>query len=255
MSESGHYHREDDSYRWRTLQPINALLFVAPLLVAFHVGSALTEAPLAASDDLGLFATRDLERILGVFGSTAPYLPPLLVAAALLAQHAVRRDRWRFDATVFVGMIVESVLWALPLLALNYLCGRLLNTGGSMLAAGDGPQLVSVLKALGAGVYEEFVFRLVGLGLVAWVLVTVFSVRKRKDWVVLLAMVASSVAFSLYHFSTAGGAMTPEFNAGDFTWRAAAGLCLALAFVTRGFGVAVGAHVVWDLYVILLTGA
>lgn len=255
MSEADHYRREKDSYRWRTLQSVNALLFVAPMLVAFHVGSAVIDAPLAAQDNLGLFATRDLERILGVFGSTAPYLPPLLVGAALLVQHAARRDRWRLDATVFVGMVVESVIWALPLLALNYLCGRLLNTGGSILAAGDSPQLVNVLKALGAGVYEEFVFRLVGLGLLTWIIVNVFSVRKRRDWVVLFAIVASSLAFSLYHFSAGGRAMTPEFNAGDFTWRAAAGLCLALAYVTRGFGVAVGAHVVWDLYVILIAGA
>jgi len=254
MSESSHYPRENVSYRLRTHQPLNALLFIAPLLVAFHVGSLIIKTPQAASDDLGLFATRDLGRLLSVFGSTAPYLPPLLVIAALLVQHVVNRDRWRFDITVFVGMVIESAIWALPLLALNYLCGQLLNTGSGILAASDNPQLVGVLKAVGAGVYEEFVFRLIALGLLAWVVSTVFQVKKRKDWVVLFAMLASSVAFSLYHFSAAGGVTATEFNMTDFTWRAAAGLCLALAFVTRGFGVAVGAHVLWDLYAVLVTG-
>ncbi len=45
MSESAHYPRENVSYRLKTHQPLNALLFIAPLLIAFHVGSLVIEAP------------------------------------------------------------------------------------------------------------------------------------------------------------------------------------------------------------------
>jgi len=245
MVRSDHYDRDKDCYRWRTLQPVNALLFVAPMLVAFHVGTALVKT--------SLFATRDLEQILAVFGPTASYLPPLLVAAALLVQHAARRDRWRADAGVFVGMVAESLFWALPLLALNYLCSRLLDAG-TPLAAIDNPHLPSVLQAVGAGVYEEFVFRLLGLGLVTWIIVTVSGAKKHKDAILLLAMFASSLAFSLYHFAIPAGAVVPDFNWGDFAWRGAAGVCLALVYATRGFGIAVGAHVTWNLYSVLAAG-
>ena len=238
-----YYRSQRDSYRWRTHRPVNSLLLVAPLLLVFHAGSASVEAP--------LFATRDLARILGVFGSTAWYLPPLLVAAVLLIQHAVRRDRWRFEGGVLAGMVVESVLWALPLLAINYLCSLLLSAGGALGAQGDA-STVSALQAVGAGVYEEFVFRLLLLGLVTWIFTNVLEVRKRKDWVTLIVLVASSLAFSLYHFSWPADAAGVAFNWGDFTWRAAAGVCLGLIYATRGFGIAVGAHVTWNLYVVLL---
>ena len=243
MAPAGYYYSERDSYRWRTHRPVNSLLLVAPLLLVFHAGSASVEAP--------LFATRDLARILGVFGSTAWYLPPLLVAAVLMIQHAVRRDRWRLEGGVLAGMVVESVLWALPLLAINYLCSLLLSAGGA-LGAQDAASTVSALQAVGAGVYEEFVFRLILLGLVTWIFTNVLEVRKRKDWVTLLVLVASSLAFSLYHFSWPADAVGVAFNWGDFTWRAAAGVCLGLIYATRGFGIAVGAHVTWNLYVVLL---
>jgi len=142
MVSSGYYRSERDSYRWRTLRPVNSLLLVAPLLLVFHGGSASAEAP--------LFATRDLARILGVFGSTAWYLPPLLVAAALLVQHTVRRDRWDVRAGVLAGMVVESLLWAAPLLAINYLCSMLLSASGH-LGAWDQTSTISALQAVGAG--------------------------------------------------------------------------------------------------------
>ncbi len=239
MVSSGYYRSERDSYRWRTLRPVNSLLLVAPLLLVFHGGSASAEAP--------LFATRDLARILGVFGSTAWYLPPLLVAAALLVQHTVRRDRWDVRAGVLAGMVVESLLWAAPLLAINYLCSMLLSASGH-LGAWDQTSTISALQAVGAGVYEEFVFRLIFLGLVTWAVVNVFEIRKQKDWVMLIVLVASSLAFSLYHFSWSPEAGGVAFNWGDFTWRAAAGMCLGLIYATRGFGIAVGAHVTWNLY-------
>ena len=246
MAAVDYYRSERNSYRWRTLQPVNSLLLVAPLLLVFHAGSASVAAP--------LFATRDLGRILGVFGSTAWYLPPLLVTAVLLIQHAVRRDRWRLEGSVLAGMLVESVLWAAPLGAINYLCSLLLSTGGH-LGAQEAASTVSALQAVGAGVYEEFVFRLIFLGLITWAIITVCEVRRGKDWVLLIVLAASSLAFSLYHFSWSPEAGGAAFNWGDFTWRAAAGVCLGLIYATRGFGIAVGAHVTWNLYYVVLLAA
>lgn len=245
MSRSHSRQLRREGYRWETSRPANCLVFVAPILIAFHVGSAYVRAP--------LLATADLERILGVFGHAAWYLPPVLIGVALLIQHSARRDRWRVRPAVLAGMVVESVLWALPLLAINYLVGRLLVTDGMLAAAGTTIQ-VNVLQALGAGVYEEFVFRYVFLGLIAWACTRNLDSPAKRDLITLVVLVASSLAFSLYHHFPWPGHVSapavnlPAFNLGDFTWRTVAGLCLGLVYAYRGFGIAVGAHVVWNLY-------
>ncbi len=233
-----------ENYRWQTCRPGNCLVFVAPLLVVFHVGSAYVRAP--------LYATAGLKRILGIFGPTAWYLPPLLIAVALLIHHGARGDRWRMRPGVLAGMLVESVLWAAPLLALNYLLSRLLGADG-MLAAADAAVQANILKALGAGLYEEFVFRYILLGLVAWLCSHNLDSAAKRDFVTLVVLIASSFAFSLYHhFPWPGYVGAPEFNPADFAWRTAAGLCLGLVYAYRGFGIAVGAHVVWDLYYVFV---
>ena len=224
---------------------MNCLIFVAPMLVAFHAGSAYVRAP--------LFATEGLKRILGLFGATAWYLPPLLIGAALLVQHVARRDRWALRLPVLVGMLVESILWALPLLAVHYLVQRLLGSGGPLAAAGTEVQ-ADILKALGAGIYEEFAFRYILLGLTAWFCIRNLDSPAKEDLVMLVVLVASALAFSLYHhFPWPGQVDAPALNLGDFTWRTVAGLCLGLVYAYRGFGIAVGAHVVWNLYCVLNT--
>lgn len=231
-------------YRWDTCRPANCLVFVAPLLVVFHAGSAYVSAP--------LFATADLRRLLGMFGATAWYLPPLLIGAALLIQHVARGDRWQVRGSVLAGMVAESVLWALPLLAVYVLLRRMLAADG-MLAAADGTVAADVLKAIGAGIYEEFVFRHILLGLVAWALVRNLDSAAKRDSVTLLVLVASSLAFSLYHhFPWPGHVHVPALNWGDVAWRTTAGLCLGLVYACRGFGIAVGTHVVWNLCCVLV---
>ena len=141
-----------DGYGRRTRHPLNCLAFVAPPLALFHLGSAFSGSR--------LLAVRDLQRLLGFFGSSAWYLPPILVVAVLLVQHAFKRRRGRVEPAVLAGMLAESVLWATPLFAVNYLSARVLAGHRALAAtapAGGQTTLEQVLSAVGAGVYEEFV--------------------------------------------------------------------------------------------------
>ena len=244
MARSPHYvEPRRESYSRLTHQPMNGIIFVVPLLVLFHVGSAFSHT--------ALFASRDLARILSVFGATAWYIPPLLVVSVLLLQHLAQRRRWRFEPRVLAGMLAESLLWTLPLFAINYLCSRLLDAGG-MLAAHSGA-FHGVLLAAGAGVYEEFIFRLVLIGLLVWALGSILG-AKRKDLSVLVALIISALAFSLYHFSWGSDGSAASFDWGLFVFRTAAGICLGIVYAFRGLGIAVGAHTVWNLYAVFVNG-
>ncbi|MFP3937460.1 MAG: type II CAAX prenyl endopeptidase Rce1 family protein [Phycisphaerae bacterium] len=224
----------DERYSRLTLRPLESLVFISPLLLLFHIGS-LTYGT-------GLLALRDLDRLLGFFGATAPYLPALLVVVVLLAQHQAHRYRWRIHGKVLLGMLAESVAWMVPLVAMSLLVGR-----GSLAAGGNEEGILRyLLIAAGAGIYEEFLFRLMMISLVMMIFVDVFELN--RDVVAVAAVLLASVVFSAYHLT---GESFESFPWGLFAFRAVAGVYLSGLYVFRGFGIAVGAHVIYNLYVFL----
>ena len=96
---------------------------------------------------------------------------------------------------------------------------------------------------LGAGVYEEALFRLA--------LVPCFfgALRLLQTPTVLassLAVTASALLFSLAHHAGSPGEAFTWFA---FIFRWLAGVYFAWVFVVRGFGVAVGTHSAYDMLV------
>lgn len=219
-------------YLERTRCPLNCLLFVLPMLLAYEAG--------AMYFGHRLLTVAHLNHVQDYLGVTGRFLPPLLIVAALLVWHVAVREKWRLDGWAVLGMAGESVLWMVPLLLLAGLTWKL--TGGPALSANAAshPLAADILADIGAGIYEEFFFRLAAISLLLGVLVKVL--RAPKGWSVAVAVVLASVAFSLYHF------IGPwEFAWHLFIFRAGAGAYLAGVYLTRGFGVAVGAHACYNV--------
>lgn len=229
--------KESETYRDRTLRPLNCLLFVLPMLVFFQAGTAICGTT--------LLAPRDLHKLLRYFGATAAFLPALFVVAALLAQHLLRKDPWKAEPKVLSGMLGESVLWMVPLIVLSQLAGRLAAHQAVATAPAADGLLQQILLAFGAGIYEEFIFRLVFVSLVMILFVDVFELKREP--VAVAAVVVGAVMFSLYHFSAAEltGDTLPW---GGLIFRWLAGVYLGGLFVFRGFGIAVGAHAFYNVY-------
>ncbi len=236
--------RRREGYFWLTHRPLHCLVFIAPLMVLFHVGTLwYGRARLLAPQDLG--------RLLGWLGGAGWFLPPAMVVAVLLGQQAFRREPWHVNGVVISGMMGESIAFIVPLIVLSHVTGRFLAAAA---LAGANPDTVlrRLLVAMGAGVYEEFLFRLLLVSLLLMLLVDIFQLPKK--WMALLAVAVSGVLFSLYHFSAAQLTGKAEFPWSVFTFRALAGVYLGALFVFRGFGVAVGTHTFYNLYALLLAG-
>jgi len=225
-------------YLERTHRPLHCLIFILPLLTAYEVGALFFRDR--------LLAPRHLAALLELFGATAHFLPALLVVAVLLIWHGLSRQRWQVDGKALLGMLAESILGMIPLIGLGLLMQRLF--GPVALSAGgpaDTSLAAEILSGIGAGIYEEFLFRLAAIGLILFVSVDVLRAPKRAMSVV--AVVAASVVFSLYHF-----AGPDPFNWHRFVFRLMAGLYLALLYVGRGFGIAVGAHACYNVVVLAM---
>jgi membrane protease YdiL (CAAX protease family) len=102
-----------------------------------------------------------------------------------------------------------------------------------------------VLSGIGAGIYEEFLFRLIAIGLLLVLTVDVLNAPRKP--MVVVAIVLSSVVFSLSHFLGA-----EHFHWGSFVFRALAGVYLAVIYVFRGFGIAVGTHACYNVALTLM---
>jgi len=232
----GNLRRAAASYMDKTHRPMNCLLFVVPMLVAYEVGALFFGHQLLAIKHLG--------EMLRLFGATGRFLPPILLIFVLLAWHVVTKQRWHADGGVMLGMGAESMLWVVPMLLLHAVLVRLANLWALSGSAGGKTIATEILTGIGAGVYEEFLFRLAGIGL--FLMLTVDLVHGPKRPMAIAAVILTSVLFSLYHF------VGPDrFSVSLFVFRALAGAYLAAVYITRGFGVAVGAHACYNALVVL----
>ena len=118
-------------------------------------------------------------------------------------------------------------------------------------AAAPSPDLTaSLVGALGAGLYEELLFRLVLLSLLAWVFTRAANAFSLPRWPgVVLAIVVSSLLFALLHHV---GEELTSIDRRVFLFRTMAGLILALLFVFRGIGVCVYTHALYNVHFYLV---
>jgi hypothetical protein len=223
------------SYRREIHRPLNQLLVILPLLVLFHVGSEFLGS--------ALLVPVYLRDALGTFGVTGRYLPAGLVLAVLVGQHVARKDRLRLSGWVAGGMIVESAFWVLPVLAMSWLTRH-----GSPAGVGEsGEAFGNVLEAIGAGVYEEFLFRLVFLSASLLLLVDLLNLPRLA--VTVGALCVSGLLFSACHFPVSEWS-GPAPRWGQAVFLALAGAWWGVLYLWRGYAVAACSHVVWDLLVI-----
>lgn len=247
--ESTGSHARRDGYAALSRRPLHMLAFLLPFLIAHEVCMLVV-----GTGAVDLEAHRVLRGVFELFGPASLHMPAVLLAVVLLVWHVLARDRWRLRLPVVGGMGVESVAWAVPLVVLAPLLGGAVLAAqagvdeagmGSGLAPGVVPGVLErVTIAVGAGLYEEMLFRLIGIMLFHVVLVDLIRLSERVGLV--LAVLASSLAFAAIH-----NTMGADLPMGVFVYYTLAGCYFGAVFVMRGFGVVVGAHIVYDLVVLI----
>ena len=231
---------EPHGYLHESRRPLNSLLLILLPLIVYQA--------FALKYGTHLLAPQHLAKFLGYFGATAPLLPPALIAVVLLVQHFAHRRSWEFQPLVLLGMLIESVAWVLPVLALNHFTRMPMQAGSAATqSAGPSQFLRQALQGLGAGIYEEFIFRLVLAGVIIFLLADILEFRREVAAVV--AIFIQAALFSLYHLQRPELTGHAPFPWGPFVFRTFAGAYLGGLYVLRGYGITVGAHAMWNLYV------
>ena len=244
MPESAGQSARRDNYYSQTRRPLNSLAMVLPLMLFFQIGAHY------CGTDLLLLAPQYLKDVLEYFGAVVvDYFPPACVVVILLIQHLAHREPWRVQPRAVAGMVGESILWTVPLIAVSYVTGRMV-AGTLPQTAPAHEALQKILTSFGAGIYEEFLFRMVLLTLVMLLLVDVLGLSRELSAVA--AVLAAAVLFSLCHFQFMHGAY--EFRWNTFIFLGVAGTLWGAVFLFRGFGVAVGSHILRNIYARFFAG-
>ena len=226
-----------------------SLLFALPLLLLYEVG-----AWLIADQSRGMRNGADvlLRTLLaaGGVGGTAAFTAVLVCAAVVLIGIEQRRRRVRVRIPLLAGMLTESVVYAL---VFGVVVGTLTRwlLGGVRLAA-DGSQLTAmprgdqVVLSLGAGIYEELLFRVLLVGGLLAVLTAAGLRRNSASWA---AAILAALIFSAFHYI---GPYAYPLELQSFTFRFIAGLAFSGLFLLRGFGIAAWTHALYDVFLVMI---
>lgn len=203
-----------------------SLVLIFPLLLAYEVGVLL----------VGRVNGADLitRVIFLVAANRAVYLLLHALLAVAFLVWIRRAQRWgTLTLDVVAPVVLEAAVYAFTLgtiitLVVHRVLGLDLGATGS-----------SIIAALGAGVHEELVFRLL---LVSGLVVVLQPAARRAA--LPLAIGISAVLFSLAHHAAG-----EPFTVHAFVFRLLAGVAFALIFWFRSLAHAVYAHVLYDIIV------
>ena len=240
---------------WRSARaPRYSLLFVLPLFVLYEALASALAAP-------GVDAVRNAADVLlktpfvlfsGARGSMV-FFATVIGACVYLVGRDLRKSR-ELRPRIFGLMFLESAIIALLLgVVVGTLTQQLLG-GLSALSvqSGDGAlkQMgvgTRLMLSLGAGLYEELLFRVLLVGGLAWLLQRFLGGSRVVAGIV--AACVGALVFSAFHYI---GQYGDPWELGSFTYRAIAGLLFSGLYLTRGFGITAWSHALYDVYVMIV---
>jgi len=247
----------DESNYWHeSARPLTSLIFVLPILACYEMGIVLL-GPQAMRNGADVW----LRLLLDGLGFGQYFVLPLLTCFVLYGWHHLSGRETSVDYRALVGMLLECALLAFVLLSLARL-----QTSFLTLLQGPGlaqlPPLANNVSAvvapatmagpvasagmvgfLGAGIYEELLFRLLLLPAIFAGLRWLGEPRRLS---LRTAVLVSSLIFAAAHYQTFIG-YGESLDLASFVFRCSAGIFFGILFVCRGFGVAVGVHSIYDI--------
>src|SRR5438094_8314847 len=241
-----------NTYRQASRAPRYSLLFALPLLIIYQILAAL--APVAPG---GMSVRNGADVILeSVFvwlaGAWGPrlFMLCLIGVGAWLIARDLRANR-NLSPAVLAGMLLESVLLALVFgVVVGSLTAALLGAPPPPMVVGFKTQQLSrwtmLMLSLGAGIYEELLFRVVLVGLLAWTGTKLLGWRPLVAGVV--ATILGALIFSAFHYV---GPYGDRLDVYSFVFRTIAGLFFSALYLLRGFGITAWTHGLYDVLLLL----
>ncbi|MHC4080249.1 MAG: CPBP family glutamic-type intramembrane protease, partial [Planctomycetota bacterium] len=207
------------SYWVASKQPLPILWFLLPPIVAYEAGLALL---LRSSE--GVLTNKAHETLLRFFDAFG--LPA--------------------SGGLFLGgaaIVVVLLVWTVPLIVMGVVIGS--SSVAAAPGGGAGPTDLTAMSiwervaiSVGAGLYEELLFRMLLIAILHTLLVDVGKLRSATG--AGIAIVVSAIALTVYHPLADPSATDAGLSVRRIAVYFLAGLYFGAVYVVRGFGIVVG---------------
>ena len=238
------------SYWQLSRAPRYSLLFALPLLLFYQVLAVLlAHGPRSVRNGADVILQAVFTAVAGAWG------PPLFMVCLIgvglwLVTRDVRAHGSRFRAGVLAAMLGESIALAV---IFGFVVGSVTSGVLGMLqtlAVPGGHDMdwwTRLMVSLGAGIYEELLFRVLLVGALA------AAARALLGWRPLTAGIAATLAgaaiFSAFHYI---GPYGDRWQLYSFAFRMVAGLFFSGLYLARGFGITAWTHALYDVLLLLI---
>ncbi len=213
-----------------------SLLITLPLFLVYEIGIFFmfqTQASFVKNG--GDVLIEEFIRMLGVNGYYAASSIFIIVLFFTLISQRKNFKTFNISFNYLFFMIIESLVYAFLLLIILQNIYLLQVAGDNILS--------HFILSIGAGLYEELIFRFFLIFILLKIIPIIFKTKKFSS--LILCISVSSALFSLFHYIG-----EESFTTITFTLRFLAGVYLSIIYINRGFGIVALTHAFYDLFVI-----
>jgi len=275
-----------DSYLERTSRPIYAIVFLLPFIIFYELGTLLINTDILNRTQVRVVAFVWLQETLQYLGTGDKFAwiaPPVVVVIILLGLQIASRKPWWFCPVDYLLMMLESAALAVPLIVMSLFfnspavtprsasqlppvpavvqpCAAPVDVATShghwWLSTQPAPApeagralLANIVTGVGAGIYEELVFRLILICALMVLFQDIIGFDHKNA--IIVSVLISAALFSAHHhhilFINGHFGRGAPFSLMEFVFRTVAGVYFAGLYATRGFGITAGAHAFYDI--------
>ena len=215
------------------------LALTLPIFALYHLGVVSLDVRNAA-DPLTGELTQLARHNLWLYWTLTLGIAVVLVSVCLALGRRERFETWRFGLVAFEGVAYA----VLVRFAAAWVVGALPLGPPGVMGRWDG-----FVISLGAGFYEELLWRAGLFGVGALLLRWLVKRPAKRMALVLFWAIASAAAFSGWHHL---GELGDPWNLRVFVFRTVCGGFFVAVFALRGFATAVWTHALYDVWILVL---
>jgi Type II CAAX prenyl endopeptidase Rce1-like len=242
-----------DTYWQASRAPRYSLLFALPLLIIYQLLALLVPpgpGGVGVRNGADVLLQAVFVWLAGAWGPRL-FMLCLIGAGGWLIAKDIRAKGGKLSPTVLGAMLLESLCLSLVFgIVVSGLTVAVLGAPPPPLALGLTQERLSrgtlLMLSIGAGIYEELLFRVVLVGLLAW------GANQLLGWRPLVAGIAATVLgaliFSAFHYI---GPFGDRLDVYSFVFRTIAGLFFSALYLARGFGITAWTHALYDVFLLL----
>ena len=232
--------------------PRYSLLFALPLLVFYQILAVIVPpgaGGIAVRNGADVLLQAVFVWLAGAWGPRL-FMICLVAVGVWLVARDLRAHPGRLSPAILAGMLVESICLALAFgVVVGGLTAALLGAPPPAIRLSfTGQQLgrwTVLMLSIGAGIYEELLFRVVLVGLLAWGARRVLGLRPLIAG--LVATFVGALVFSAFHYI---GPYGDPLDVYSFVFRTIAGLFFSGLYLVRGFGITAWTHALYDVFLL-----